>query len=91
MKTLDEKRVELKMALRDLRKAEMDANKKEWEYEKHPEDRRAELAFDRAYKKEFSLYEKCARLLKEFTNGQIDRATARMMLHTQRNKIESMI
>lgn len=86
-----------KIMMRDLKnifneylKAEAICDKAEEAYEADCENEAIEAEFDRTYKESWGLLEKLTDGIVEITGGRIKKRTARMMVISQRERLENL-
>ena len=81
----------MKKIWREYKKALKESEKAYKAYENDPENEEKEKAFDESYDKEFKAYTTLIDALVNFTNGMIDKDTAKMMIKTRENELENLI
>ena len=81
----------LKRMLEELSKLEKISIQAENEMVEDPTNEKKEKVFDEAYKAEFSLFMEIIEFIVKISNGKINEKTARAMVHTQREKILSLV
>lgn len=81
---------DLKNIFNEYRVAEAICDKAEEAYAEDCENEAVEAEFDRTYKESCRLLEKLINGIVEITGGRIDKKTARMMVLSQRERLESL-
>lgn len=82
---------ELKTLFNNYKLAVEEANKADTAWERNPMSEELEAEFDRAYNKEFELYEELTNKIVEMGKGYISKGTASTMIRAKFDELEALI